>query len=56
LHNTEHRQFGVGGQTVDVGGCFEVDREAAAFHIAIDVAAKRRPQAHLVKQWWVQEV
>src|SRR5439155_26450194 len=56
LHNTEHRQFGVGRQTVDVGGYLEVDREAAALDIAIDVTAKGRPQARLVEQWRVREV
>ena len=48
LHNTEHREFGVGRQPVDIGGHFEIDREAAPLDVSVDITTKGRPQAQVM--------
>ena len=39
LHETEQHQFGIARQPLDVGRDVEVDREAAALDVAIDITA-----------------
>jgi hypothetical protein len=39
LHDPEHCEFGIGRQSVDIRRHIEIDRDAAALDIAIDVTA-----------------
>ncbi len=56
LDDAEQRGLGLGRQAADVGGHVELDLDAAALGEALDVAAERARQAHLVQQRRVEQV